>query len=127
MRISDWSSTCALPIWHVLQGSSMEHEIGLRFGEQAVDPLAVAHVADEGAARQLREALRELEVDAVKVEFGIVANGQMSRAERRNLPRQLRADGAAGAGHQHAATLDQALHGRAIERDRKSTRLNSSH
>src|SRR3546814_18066293 len=61
-------------------------------------------------------ALRELEVDAVKVEFGIVANGQMSRAERRNLPRQLRADGAAGAGHQHAATLDQALHGRAIER-----------
>src|SRR3546814_6148577 len=77
--------------WHVLQGSSMEHEIGLRFGEQAVDPLAVAHVADEGAARQLREALRELEVDAVKVEFGIVANGQMSRAERRNLPRQLSA------------------------------------
>src|SRR3546814_17060887 len=60
-------------------------------------------------------ALRELEVDAVKVEFGIVANGQMSRAERRNLPRQLRADGAAGAGHQHAAPLDQALHGRAIE------------
>src|SRR3546814_16694312 len=44
------------------------------------------------------------------------ANGQMSRAERRNLPRQLRADGAAGAGHQNAATLDQALHGSAIER-----------
>src|SRR3546814_1029465 len=87
MRISDWSSdVCSSDL--VLQGSSMEHEIGLRFGEQAVDPLAVAHVADEGAARQLREALRELEVDAVKVEFGIVANGQMSRAERRNLPRQ---------------------------------------
>ena len=60
--------------------------------------------------------LPQLEVDLVEHVFAVIEQRQARRPEGRRLARQFAADGAAGAGDQHAPPLHQPRHAFAVER-----------
>ncbi len=67
-------------------------------------------------AVHLRVGLGQLDVDLPQRVFAVVEQDQRLRPERRDLARELAADGAAGAGDDDAAALDQPRHALAVER-----------
>src|SRR5258708_5464727 len=82
-----------------------------RLGHGAVEAGGVAHVGEDGAARQVGMRIGDFEIDAVEVELAAVEQGDLGRAEAAYLGHQLAADRAAGAGHQDAAAGDQPADG----------------
>ncbi len=100
----------------MLQRGGVEHQLGADLLEQAADARLVAHIGQHGAARHLGVLLAQFEVDLVEHVFAVIEQRQAGRAEGRDLPRQFAADGAAGAGDQHAPALHQPRHALAVER-----------
>ncbi len=99
----------------MLERGGVEDQLGPRLAHDAVEADAVAHVGEDGAARQVGMRIGDFEIDAVEVELAAVEQGDLGRVEAAYLSDQLAADRAAGAGHQDAAAGDQPPHGVAVE------------
>ena len=67
-----------------------------------------------------RLAILELQADGVQAVLVALEHHQRGRLQLGDLPAQLRADRAAGAGHHHPPAVDQALERRRIEADRRA-------
>ena len=100
----------------MLQRRGVEHQLRRDLLEQAADAALVAHIGEDRAARHVRVGFAQLQVDLVEDVLAVIEQEQRARPEGRDLPRQLAADGAAGAGDEHAAALHQARHALAVER-----------
>ena len=101
----------------VLQRRGMEHDLGPEGREAALDQEAMPHVDDARHPFDRRPLLRHFGVDRVEIEFGGVDEADRGRTDGADLPHDFRADRSAGAGHQHAAAGDEAMHGTGIEHD----------
>jgi hypothetical protein len=93
----------ALQQRHVLERGGVEHDLGAALGEHPPDRLAVAQVGQDqlGALQHGRPAQGELH--GVQGRLVPVEHHQLGRPEALELPAQLRADRAAGAGDEHPA------------------------
>ena len=69
----------------MFEGGGVEDELRLLPRQQIRDADRIAYIPEEGASRQLREPLRELLIDPVKVVFAIVEERDTRRAKRRYL------------------------------------------
>ncbi|MNZ53187.1 hypothetical protein D3C78_710580 [compost metagenome] len=76
-------------------------------------PRGVAHRAEDRHQAQLElllaDALLQLDLDAVQVEFRMLEEDQRGRLARQDLPAQLGTDRTTGAGHHHHLAADAAL------------------
>ena len=94
----------------------MEHQFGPPVVEHRAHPGLVADIGDQRLAMHLRVGLGELGVDLPQRVFAVVEQDQRLRPEGGDLAGELRADGAAGAGDDNAAALDQPRHALTVER-----------
>ena len=101
---------------HMLQCSGVKHQLRPMVFENCSDSRLVPDVGDQGAAVHLRVGLGELEVDLPQRVLTVVEQNQGAGAEGGDLPGELTADRAAGAGNDDASALDQPRHSVAIER-----------
>ena len=95
----------------------MEHQFGAVFLEDGADAGFVADVGDQGFSKRLRVGFGQFEVDLPEGVFAVVQQYERAGTEGGDLTGELAADGAAGAGDDDAAALDQAGHAVAVERD----------
>ena len=101
----------------VLERGRMEDQLRADLGEDPLQGAGVAHVAEMGAARQVRPAAAQLGVDPVEVELAVVQQRDLGGLLVGELAHQLAADRAAGAGHQDPPALHQAAHRFRVEHD----------
>src|SRR5260221_3760709 len=94
----------------MLERGGVEDQLGPRLAHDAVEADAVAHVGEDGAARQVGMRIGDFEIDAVEVDLAAVVQGDLRRVEAAYLSDQLAADRAAGAGDQDTAASDQPPH-----------------
>ncbi len=87
---------------HVLVRRRVEHDLGPRGCEHAIDRDGVGDVAEHGVEDKIGMRAAQLLLDHVEIELADVEDGQRLGAETRDLAAQLRADRAAAAGDQHA-------------------------
>ena len=99
----------------MFQRRGVEDDVRRRFADESSDPVAVADVAKQGAARKVGPAPGQLQIDGVEIELRVIEERQVGRREIRDLADQLAPDAAPGAGHQDALAFDQAPHGDAIQ------------
>src|SRR3546814_8449347 len=126
MRISDWSSTCALPIYEILTSTIQNRETAA--GKANVLAASVIIDGDPRAAdKQLAAIAQVTAADIQRVARTYLADEHS--AAIRYLPAESAAAGATSATVSVPATVVTApLTAPAdIKIDRKSTRLNSSH
>ena len=90
------------------------------FGEHGIQSMCVGDIGDDRPDGARRMLLRELDVHGVEAVFVAVEHDERGRRHAGNLPAQLAANRAAGAGHQHAASGDEASNGRGVETDRRA-------
>ncbi len=93
---------------HVLQRGGVEHQLRPDVGEHRAQPGLVPHVGDHARRGSSGWRLGQLQVDLPQRVLAVVQQDQQRRRQGRHLPRELRADGAARAGHQHPASPHQA-------------------
>ena len=101
---------------HVLVGCRVQDDRRRVLGKDGAHPLAVADVGHERNDAQRRPRLAQLAIDAEERELGALGEQQAGGSEAGHLPRQLRSDRPAGAGHEHRGTR------RACGRPRRSSR-----
>ena len=109
------SRGCASTIGTCFSAAAWNTNSGRASAKAAASRVAVAHVGDDGAARQARKALADLEIDRVERELAVVEQRQLGRREGRHLAHQLAADRAAGAGDEDALAAHQPRHRVAVE------------
>ena len=80
------------------------------------DLLEGAHVAEHDAPREAGMRLLKLKIDLVEVVLGVIDQGEVRGPVVGDLPGQLCADGAAGAGDADPPAIDQGAHGGAVRR-----------
>ena len=100
---------------HVLQGRGVEYQFRPVLIENRPDSRFVADVGDQRAAVDLRVGLSQLQVDLPQRVFAVVQQDQGAGAEGGDLAGEFAADGAAGAGDDDAAALDQPGHAVTVE------------
>ena len=94
----------------------MEHHVRPVAREELGHARFVLRVADDRAHGKRRMTVAELLRDRVERELRELEEHQPRRREARDLPAQLGADRAAGAGDEHRAALEKAVQSRFIER-----------
>ena len=85
--------------------------------EHLVDERHVLDVADDRRQRQLRERVGERRLDLVQRGLGQIEQHEPRRPKARDLPAQLGADRAAGAGDHHDAIAEPFAEAGVVEHD----------
>ncbi len=93
----------------------VKHHIRALAGDHPLHARFVAHIGEDAGEREARKAAAHLQIDGIEVVFAVIQQPQVGRPGVRHLAHQLRADGAAGAGDQHALAGDHRRHGDAVE------------
>jgi hypothetical protein len=96
----------------------MEHRFRLDAGEHAFERGGVAAVAEDRVDDEIGKLDAQFLLHPVQVVFGQFEHGQAFDAEPCDLPAQLRADGPAAAGDQHAPRGQPGTNRRPVERHR---------
>jgi len=87
----------ALDHGDVFQSRGVEDDVRPLFAEQAGEARRIAHVAQQTAPRNLREALGHLALDLKERGFGTIQQGDVAAFEGGRLAAELRADRAIAA------------------------------
>ncbi len=88
---------------HVLVRRGVEDEVGPVLGHHRVNPPPVGHVADHGVDVARAAPVAQVVLDGEEAVLVPLEQHQTARAERQDLPAQLRPDRAAGAGDENAS------------------------
>ena len=99
----------------MLVGRGVEHHLRRVAREHLAHPRRRLGVADHRRHRQLGEAVAELLLDRIQRELRELEQDQLARRVARDLAAQLRADRAAGAGHQHPLAAQQPVQPGVVE------------
>ena len=90
----------ALQQGQVLEGGGVEDHVGPPLPQEPLHPVPVAEVEEDQVGRVEQRPSLDRELDGVEGRFVAVHHDEVGRVEAGDLPAQLRADRAAGAGDQ---------------------------
>src|SRR5690606_10053187 len=100
---------------HVLVSSGMEDDVGAVAVEDVVEPGAVLDGTDDAVVPDLGPVAVELSFERVDAVLAVAEEDQVGGVEAADLPHQLGADGAAGAGDHHALAAQVAVDAVGVE------------
>ncbi len=105
----------------MLERSCVEDDARPVLGEDLEHPLLVADVGEDHAVVAEQALARHGDLGGVQCGLVAVEHQQLARAEARNLPAELGADGPAGTRDEHGLALDVLGNGGAVQLDGAST------
>src|SRR5205823_3142318 len=107
--VLDCLAGIALHHRHVLVRRAVEDDVWLDSLEHLSDARAIADIGDDRHDLRADPALDQLALNLKKAVLGAVEQHEFAGAELHALPADFRADAAAGTGHQHYFSGDEAL------------------
>ncbi len=99
---------------HLFVGGGVNYDFGLALFKEFVEQSAIAEISQNRRADMAAWKGIEIEVNLVKVAFGVFEKDEGSRAEAEERFGQRGTDGAAGSGKQHTTIGEGIVHKKVI-------------